>query len=101
MGFTLVPALYTNHNLAKILPSLIHKMDQNKTLDPLLLALPPLQLKAHLPSVLLALACLSDLILIENAQRHFQGPLLGCFEYVPYTALTIVLIIKTINVKLD
>ena len=28
--------------------------------------------------------------LIENAQRHFQGPLLGCFEYVRYTALTIV-----------
>ena len=28
--------------------------------------------------------------LIENAQRHFQGPLLGCFENVPYTALTIV-----------
>ena len=28
--------------------------------------------------------------LIENAQRHFQGSLLGCFEYVPYTALTIV-----------
>ena len=25
--------------------------------------------------------------LIENAQRHFQGPLLGCFKYVPYTAL--------------
>ena len=34
--------------------------------------------------------------LIENAQR-----LLGCFEYVPYTALTIVLIIKTINARLD
>ena len=32
--------------------------------------------------------------LIENAQRHFQGPLLGCFEYVPYTALTIVCIIS-------
>ena len=28
--------------------------------------------------------------LIENAQSHFQDPLLGCFEYVPYTALTIV-----------
>ena len=39
--------------------------------------------------------------LIENAQRHFQGSLLGCFEYVPYTALTIVLIIKTINVRHD
>ena len=26
----------------------------------------------------------------ENAQRQFQGSLLGCFEYVPYTALTIV-----------
>ena len=25
----------------------------------------------------------------------FKGSLLGCFEYVPYTALTIVLIIKT------
>ena len=34
-------------------------------------------------------------------QSHFQGPLLGCFEYVPYTAFTIVLIIKTINVRLD
>ena len=39
--------------------------------------------------------------LTENAQRHFQGSLFGCFEYVPYTALTIVLIIKTINVRLD
>ena len=39
--------------------------------------------------------------LIENPQRHFQGSLLGCFEYVPYTALTIVLIIETINVRLD
>ena len=38
--------------------------------------------------------------IIENAQRHFQCSLFGCFEYVPYTALTIVLIIKTINVKL-
>ena len=28
--------------------------------------------------------------LVENAQRHFQGSLFGCFEYVPYTALTIV-----------
>ena len=28
--------------------------------------------------------------LTENAPRHFQGSLLGCFEYVPYTALTIV-----------
>ena len=28
--------------------------------------------------------------LTENAQRHFQGSLLVCFEYVPYTALTIV-----------
>ena len=26
----------------------------------------------------------------ESAQRHFQRLLLGCFEYVPYTALTIV-----------
>ena len=26
----------------------------------------------------------------ENAQRHFQRLLAGCFEYVPYTALTIV-----------
>ena len=25
-------------------------------------------------------------------QSHFQGPLLGSFEYVPYTALTIVCI---------
>ena len=40
-------------------------------------------------------------ILIENAQRLFQGSLFGCFEYVPYTSLTIVLIIKTINVRLD
>ena len=39
--------------------------------------------------------------LIENTQSHFQGSLFGCFEYVPYTALTIVLIIKTINVRLD
>ena len=39
--------------------------------------------------------------IIENAQRHFQGSLFGCFEYVPYTVLTIVLIIKTINVRLD
>ena len=36
--------------------------------------------------------------LIENSQRHFQGPLLGCFEYVPYTAPTIVC---TINVSID
>ena len=28
--------------------------------------------------------------LIENDASHLQGPLLGCFEYVPYTALTIV-----------
>ena len=28
--------------------------------------------------------------LTENAQKHFQGSLLGCFEYVPYTVLTIV-----------
>ena len=31
-------------------------------------------------------------------QNHFQGPLLGCIEYVPYTALTIVC---TINVSID
>ena len=31
-------------------------------------------------------------------QSHFQGPLLGCFEYVPYTALTAVC---TINVSID
>ena len=31
-------------------------------------------------------------------QSHLQGPLLGCFEYVPYTALTIVC---TINVSID
>ena len=31
----------------------------------------------------------------------FKGSLLGCFEYVPYTALTIVLIIKTINVSIN
>ena len=31
-------------------------------------------------------------------QSHFQGSLLGCFEYVPYTALTIV---RTINVSID
>ena len=37
-------------------------------------------------------------LLIENAQRHFQGSLFGCFEYVPYTALTIVC---TINVGID
>ena len=40
--------------------------------------------------------------LSEHASKgHFQGSLFGCFEYVPYTALTIVLIIKTINVRLD
>ena len=31
-------------------------------------------------------------------QSHFQDPLLGCFEYVPYIALTIVC---TINVSID
>ena len=31
-------------------------------------------------------------------QSHFQGPLLGCFEYVPYTGLAIVC---TINVSID
>ena len=31
-------------------------------------------------------------------QSHFQGPLLGGFEYVPYTALAIVC---TINVSID
>ena len=36
--------------------------------------------------------------LIENAQRHFRGSLFGCFEYVPYTALTIVC---TITVSID
>ena len=36
--------------------------------------------------------------LIENSQSHFQGSLFGCFEYVPYTALTIVCII---NVSID
>ena len=41
---------------------------------------------------------LVHLVLIENAQRHFQGSLFGCFEYVPYTALTIVC---TINVSID
>ena len=35
---------------------------------------------------------------IENAQRHFDGSLFGCFEYVPYTALTI---FCTINVSID
>ena len=40
----------------------------------------------------------SQRVLIENAQRHFQGSLFGCFEYVPYTALTIVC---TINVSID
>ena len=34
------------------------------------------------------------IILIENAQRHFQGSLFGCFEYVSYIALTIVCTIK-------
>ena len=37
-------------------------------------------------------------LVIENAQRHFQGSLFSCFEYVPYTALTIVC---TINVSID
>ena len=36
--------------------------------------------------------------LIQNAERDFQGSLFGCFEYVPYTALTIVC---TINVRID
>ena len=36
--------------------------------------------------------------LIENAKRHFQGSLFGCFEYVPYTALTIAC---TINGSID
>ena len=36
--------------------------------------------------------------LIENSQGHSQGSLFGCFEYVPYTALTIVLIINTLIV---
>ena len=31
-------------------------------------------------------------------QSHFPGTLLGCFEYVPYAALTIVC---TINVSID
>ena len=31
-------------------------------------------------------------------QSNFQDPLPGCFEYVPYTALTIV---YTINVTID
>ena len=35
---------------------------------------------------------------MENAQRHFQDSLFGCFEYVPYTALTIVC---AINVSID
>ena len=39
-----------------------------------------------------------ELKIIENAQRHFQGNLFGCFEYVPYTALTIVC---TINISID
>ena len=38
------------------------------------------------------------MLLIENAQRHFQGSLFGCSEYVPYTALTIVC---TINMSID
>ena len=36
--------------------------------------------------------------LTENAARHFQGSLFGCFENAPYTALTIVC---TINVSID
>ena len=35
---------------------------------------------------------------IENAQRHFQGSLFGCFEYVLYISLSIVC---TINVSID
>ena len=42
--------------------------------------------------------CSLHLQVIENAQRHFQGSLFGCFEYVPYTALTIAC---TINVRID
>ena len=44
------------------------------------------------------LASVQKEYIIENAQRHFQRSLLGCFEYVPYTALTIVC---TINVSID
>ena len=36
--------------------------------------------------------------LITMMQSHFQGPLLGCFEYVPYIALTIVC---TFDVSID
>ena len=36
--------------------------------------------------------------LIENSQRHFQATLFGCFDYVPFIALTIVC---TINVSID
>ena len=36
-------------------------------------------------------------MVVENAQRHFQDSLFGCFEYVPYTVLTIVC---TINVSI-
>ena len=40
--------------------------------------------------------------LTENdAKDTFKGSLLDCFEYVPYTALTVVWIIKTINVSID
>ena len=40
--------------------------------------------------------------LTENvAKDTFKGSLFGCFEYVPYTAFTVVWIIKTINVRLD
>ena len=44
---------------------------------------------------------MNPIILIENAQRHFQGPMLGCYEYVPYTSLTIVSIVCSINVSID
>ena len=59
--------------------------------------------------LLQGLAIPPDLLLGHNlkilgnrkSQDTFKDSLFGCFEYVPYTALTIVLIIKTINVRLD
>ena len=47
--------------------------------------------------ILLNIVQLAQMV-IENDASHFQGPLFGCFEYVPNTALTIVC---TIDVSID
>ena len=55
----------------------------------------------HLELIFLLLLLQHSIKLTDNAQRGLQGSLFGCFEYEPYTALTIVLIIKTMNVSID